>query len=111
MALVDESAHPLSLSQQAAGNETRRDSKSEQSAFNRCLAGTLLGQVSSGSLFARFQLLIRINLLLLDLQSLRLQLQTLYSAKPRGTPPRDPIHTLRSLLCMTLSAQTLSLSL
>ena len=46
-------------------------------------------------------------LCLLDLEPLRPQLQALYAAKPRGTPPRDPIQMLRSLLCMTLSGETL----
>jgi hypothetical protein len=35
---------------------------------------------------------------LLDLEVLRPQLTALYSAKPRGTPPRDPIQMFRSLL-------------
>jgi len=47
-------------------------------------------------------------LCLLDLEPLRPQLQSLYAAKPRGTPPRDPVQMLRSLLCMTLSGETLS---
>jgi hypothetical protein len=34
----------------------------------------------------------------LDLEALRPHLQVLYSAKPRGTPPRDPIQMFRSLL-------------
>jgi hypothetical protein len=47
-------------------------------------------------------------LCLLDLAPLRPQLQSLYAAKPRGTPPRDPIQMLRSLLCLTLAGETLS---
>jgi hypothetical protein len=47
-------------------------------------------------------------LFLLDLEVLRPQLQLLYSAKPRGTPPRDPIQMFRSLLCLTLSGETSS---
>jgi Transposase DDE domain len=47
-------------------------------------------------------------LFLLDLESLRPQLQAFYHPKPRGTLPRDPIQMFRSLLCMILSGQTLS---
>src|SRR5262245_11632906 len=47
-------------------------------------------------------------LFLLDLESLRPQLQAFYHPKPRGTLPRDPIQMFRSLLCMILSSQTLS---
>jgi len=47
-------------------------------------------------------------LFLLDLESLRPQLQAFYHPKPRGTLPRDPIRMFRSLLCMILSGQTLS---
>jgi hypothetical protein len=47
-------------------------------------------------------------LFLLDLEVLRPPLQSLYSAKPRGTPPRDPIEMFRSLLCLTLAGETLS---
>jgi DDE family transposase len=47
-------------------------------------------------------------LFLLDLEVLRPQLEALYSAQPRGTPPRDPIHMFRSLLCLTLSGETSS---
>jgi hypothetical protein len=47
-------------------------------------------------------------LFLLDLEVLRPQLQVLYCAKPRGTPPRDPIQMFRSLLCLTLSGETVS---
>lgn len=46
-------------------------------------------------------------LCLLDLEPLRPQLQSLYAAKPRGTPPRDPLQMFRSLLCMTLAGETL----
>jgi hypothetical protein len=49
-----------------------------------------------------------ISLFLLDLETLRLQLQTFYHPKPRGTPPHDPIQMFRSLLCMILSGRTLS---
>src|SRR5574342_135454 len=48
-----------------------------------------------------------LSLFLLDLESLRPQLQAFYHPKPRGTPPRDPIQMFRSLLCMILSGQTL----
>lgn len=47
-------------------------------------------------------------LFLLDLEVLRPQLQALYCAQPRGTPPRDPIQMFRSLLCLTLSGETSS---
>jgi hypothetical protein len=47
-------------------------------------------------------------LCLLDLEPLRPQLQSLYAAKPRGTPPRDPLQMFRSLLCMVLASETLS---
>ena len=47
-------------------------------------------------------------LFLLDLESIRPQLQAFYHPKPRGTLPRDPIQMFRSLLCMVLSGQTLS---
>jgi hypothetical protein len=47
-------------------------------------------------------------LCLLDLEPLRPQLHALYSPKPRGTPPREQVVRLRSLLCMTLTAETLS---
>ncbi len=49
-----------------------------------------------------------LSLFLLDLESLRPQLQAFYHPKPRGTLPRDPIQIFRSLLCMILSGQTLS---
>jgi Transposase DDE domain len=49
-----------------------------------------------------------LSLFLLDLESLRPQLQAFYHPKPRGTLPRDPIQMFRSLLCMILSGQTLS---
>ena len=48
------------------------------------------------------------SLFLLDLEPLRPQLLTLYDPKPRGTPPRDPIQMLRSLLCLTLAGETCS---
>src|SRR5262249_21000516 len=44
-------------------------------------------------------------LFLLDLEPLRPQLAALYAPQPRGTPPRDPIQMLRSLLCMILSGE------
>jgi hypothetical protein len=47
-------------------------------------------------------------LFLLELESLRPQLQAFYHPKPRGTLPPDPIQTFRSLLCMIISGQTLS---
>ena len=49
-----------------------------------------------------------LSLFLLDLEVLHPQLQALFSSKPRGTPPRDPIQMFRSLLCLTLSGETLS---
>jgi hypothetical protein len=47
-------------------------------------------------------------LFLLDLELHRPPLQALYAPKPRGTPPRDPIQMFRSLLCLTLSGETVS---
>ena len=49
-----------------------------------------------------------LSLFLLDLEPLRPQLQAFYHPKPRGTLPRDQIQMFRSLLCLTLSGQTLS---
>ena len=48
------------------------------------------------------------GLFLLDLEPLRPVLTPLYSDKPRGTPPRDPVQMLRACLCMTLSGETSS---
>jgi hypothetical protein len=50
-------------------------------------------------------------LFLIDLEVLRPRLQACYCPKPRGSPPRDPVQMLRSLLCMIVSGETLSFTI